>query len=225
MLPINSQFNYVASKRSEEGSSRHYLTESGQKVASVTTILSKTKDPAPLIAWRKRIGDAAADQITKEATSLGTLMHTHLENWIKGEQRPGGTNFGRVMAHKMADEIIAQGLCHVDEVWGIEVPLMFETFWAGTTDLVGVYKGEPAIMDFKTTIKPKTRERADDYRLQTVAYAMAHNATFGTNIRKMVIFMCSRDFQYQQFEFGLDDFEQDQMDWLARVDQYYRNHF
>jgi genome maintenance exonuclease 1 len=224
MITLNNLFDYKAAKRAEEGGSRHYLTESGQKVASVTTILSKTKDPAPLIAWRKRIGEAAANQITKESTDLGTLMHTHLENYIKGEDRPGGTNFGRVMAAKMADQIIANGLAHVDEVWGIEVPLIFDTFWAGTSDLVGVYKGEPAIMDFKTTIRPKTRERVDDYRLQTVAYSTAHDNMFGTKIRKLVIFMCSRDFQYQQFEFGMDDYERDQMDWLHRVEQYYRDH-
>lgn len=224
MIKISNLFDYKAARRSEEGGSRHYLTESGQKVASVTTILSKTKDPAPLIAWRKRIGEAAANQITKESTDLGTLMHTHLENYIKGEERPGGTNFGRVMATKMADQIIEHGLAHVDEVWGIEVPLMFDSFWAGTSDLVGIYKGEPAIMDFKTTIRPKTRERVDDYRLQTVAYAMAHDNMFGTKIRKLVIFMCSRDCQYQQFEFGMDDYEKDQMDWLERVEQYYRDH-
>lgn len=223
MIKLNPLYDYTRVSRSESNGSRHYLTESGEKVPSVTTILSKTKDPGPLLAWRKRIGDAAADQITKEATSLGTLMHTHLENYIRGEPRPGGTNFGRVMASQMADQIIKQGLCNVDEVWGIEVPLVFETFWAGTTDLVGVHKGEPAIMDFKTTIRPKTRARVDDYRLQTAAYAMCHNATFGTEIRKMVIFMCSRDMQYQEFEFGLDNWDQDQMDWLMRVDQYYQS--
>lgn len=220
--PLNNCYNYGIGRRSEENGSRHYLTESGQRVASVTTILSKTKDAKELIAWRKRIGDAAADQITKEATDLGSLMHTHLENHIRGEDRPGGSNFGRVMAQRMADTIITQGLVNVDEVWGIEVPLIFENFWAGTTDLVGIHKGQPAIMDFKTTRKPKTLARVDDYRLQTVAYAMAHNSTFGTDIRKMVIFMCSRDFEYQEFEFGLDNFEQDQMDWLMRVNAYYQ---
>ena len=219
--PLNNCYNYGIGRRSEENGSRHYLTESGQRVASVTTILSKTKDAKELIAWRKRIGDAAADQITKEATDLGSLMHTHLENHIRGEDRPGGSNFGRVMAQRMADTIINQGLVNVDEVWGIEVPLIFENFWAGTTDLVGIHKGQPAIMDFKTTRKPKTLARVDDYRLQTVAYMAAHNAMFGTNITKSVILMCSRDFQYQEFVWDIEDYDKNYLDWLQRVHQYY----
>lgn len=224
MTILNPIYDYAQVKRSENNGSRHYLTESGAKVPSVTTILSATKDPTHLIAWRKRIGDAAANQITKESTSLGTTMHTHLENYIKGEPRPTGNNVGRVMAQNMADVIINQGLCHVDEVWGIECPLMYDNLWAGTTDLVGVFKGVPAIMDFKTTIRPKTRERVDDYRLQLTAYRLSHDLTFNTQIKKLVVFMCSRNLEYQQFEFDLENFDADEMDWLNRVEQYYRDH-
>ena len=224
MIPITAPYNYGTGKRAEEGGQRFYLTENNAKVASVTTILSKTKDMTHLLAWKKRIGEEAANQITQESTGLGTMMHTHLENHIKGVERPGGTNTGRIMARNMADVIIREGLCNVDEVWGIEVPLIYDTLWAGTTDLVGVHKGEPAIMDFKTTIRPKTRDRVDDYRLQLVAYASAHNLTFGTDIRKLVVFMVSRDLQYQEFTFGLENFDQDVADWVARVEKYYYNH-
>lgn len=224
MITLNPLYDYGVGKRAEVNGVRHYLTESGHKVPSVTTILSRTKDMGPLMEWRKRVGDAAADTITRESADLGTMMHTHLENWIKGEPRPGGTNTGRVMARQMADVIIQQGLAHVDEVWGIEVPLVYDTLWAGTTDLVGVYKGEPAIMDFKTTIRPKTRDRVDDYRLQTCAYIAAHNLTFGTNISKAVIFMCSRDLQYQEFVWEANDYDQSLADWVERVQQYYHQH-
>jgi ATP-dependent exoDNAse (exonuclease V) beta subunit len=224
MIKLNNQFTYGEHSRKEINGSRHYLTESGTPVPSVTTILSKTKDMTHLMEWRKRVGDEKAAEITKESTSLGTTMHTHLENYILGKPRPGGTNLGRVMAQQMADVIIQNGLRHVDEVWGTEVPLIYDTIWAGTTDLVGVYKGEPAIMDFKNTIRPKKRDHVDDYRLQLTAYQMAHDLTFGTQIKKCVIFMCSRDLQYQEFVWDLEHMEQNCADWVARVEQYYADH-
>lgn len=224
MIPINNKFTYGEHKRKEVNGSRHYLTESSVPVPSVTTILSATKDMTHLKAWKARVGDEKAAEITKESTGLGTTMHTHLENYILGKPRPGGTNLGRIMAQQMADVIIQNGLCHVDEVWGTEVPLIYDTIWAGTTDLVGVFKGEPAIMDFKNTIRPKKREYVDDYRLQLTAYAGSHNLTFGTDISKLVIFMVSRDLQYQEFVWDLNDWEQNWQDWVTRVEQYYEKH-
>jgi len=218
------KFCYSKPSRSEEQGNRHYLSSTGQKIVSVTTILSKTKDMTHLNAWKARIGEAKAQEITKESTDLGTMMHTHLENYIKGDERPGGTNTGRIMARNMADKIIQHGLSQVDEVWGIEAPLIYDTMWAGTTDLVGIHMGKPAIMDFKTTIRPKTRDRVDDYRLQLTAYALAHNLTFGTDISKCVVFMCSRDLEYQEFVWDIGDFDQNVLDWVSRVEQYYYKH-
>lgn len=215
------QFDYGAVKRVEQNGHRHYTDAQGNRMPSVTTILGKTKDLAPLLAWRKRIGESAANQVTRESADLGTMMHTHLEHHILGTSRPSGSNVGRLMAKNMADVIINHGLCDVQEVWGVEVPLLYETFWAGTTDLVGLHAGEPAIMDFKTTIRPKTRERVEDYRMQLCAYIAAHNWMFGTNIKKGVIFMCSRDLEYQEFVWNVDDYEKNFVDWLLRVEAYY----
>jgi len=224
MIPIEPRYQYRKTERAEVNGSRHYVAPGGYRVPSVTTILSQSKDMAHLLEWRKRIGDAAADQITRESTSLGTMMHTHLENYIKREERPSGTNLGRVMARNMADVIIKNGLSKVDEVWGIEVPLLYSNLWAGTTDLAGVWDGVPAIMDFKTTIRPKTLERVEDYFLQLTAYILAHNLCYGTNIKHGVIFMVSRDLQYQQFVLEPKDTERYETQWLERLGKYYDKH-
>ena len=224
MIPINPLYNYGAINRVEDNSGRKYVDPNGNKIASVTTILGKSRDMSHLDEWKKRIGEDAANQITRESADLGTMMHTHLERFIKREDRPGGTNLGRVMARNMADVIIEQGLNNVEEVWGIEVPLIYDTLWAGTTDVVGVWKGKPAIMDFKTTIRPKKRDRVDDYRLQLTAYRMAHNFAFGTKIETCVVFMCSRDLTYQEFEFDSSGFDQDEIYWVSRVEKYYTDH-
>ena len=153
MIKYNPIYTYKKLDRQDGGGQgRVYVDDVGNKIPSVTTILSKTKDMKHLIAWKKRIGEDKAKQITEESAGLGTTMHAHLEAYVLGEQRPGGNNYGRLMAQRMADTVISEGLIDVDEVWGVESHLYYENLWAGTTDLVGMYMGRPAIMDFKTTI-------------------------------------------------------------------------
>ena len=224
-MKINPIYPYKKLDRQDgNGNGRVYVDEVGHKIPSVTTILSKTKDMTHLIAWKKRVGETQAKQITEEAAGLGTTMHAHLEAYVLGQERPGGTNYGRMMAKRMADVVIDEGLVDVDEVWGVETHLHFDNLWAGTTDLVGLYNGKPAIMDFKTTIKPKKREWVEDYKLQLAAYSMAHNLLYGTDIQTTVVFMVSRDFEFQKFVWEGDEFAESQVQWSNRVADYYNKH-
>jgi hypothetical protein len=222
MIKYNPIYTYKKLDRQDGGGQgRVYVDDVGNKIPSVTTILSRTKDMSHLIAWKKRIGEDKAKQITEESAGLGTTMHAHLEAYVLGEPRPGGNNYGRLMAQRMADTVIAEGLIDVDEVWGVESHLYYENLWAGTTDLVGMYMGRPAIMDFKTTIKPKKREWVEDYRLQLAAYAMAHNNIHGTNIETTVVFMVSRECEFQKFVWSGHEFEESTMLWSQKVSDYY----
>ncbi len=200
---------------------RVYLTPDGESLPSVTTILSATKDMTHLNEWRDRIGHDKAAQITKEASGVGTAMHGNLERFIAGMQRQPGNNPVHIQANAMADVIIAEGLSKVSEVWAMEQSLYFPGLYSGTTDLVAVHEGEPAVCDYKQTNKPKKAEWVEDYYLQLMAYILAHNEVYGTNIRKGVIFMCSRDFQYQQFTLESKDFNKWQDAWLNKVEEYY----
>lgn len=200
---------------------RVYLTPDGEKLPSVTTILGATKDMTHLNEWKKRIGEEKAAQITKEAAGVGTAMHANLERFLIGEQRQPGNNPVHVQANKMADIIIENGISKVNEVWAMEQSLYFPGLYSGTTDLVGIYDGEPAVMDHKQTNKPKKDEWIDDYKIQLVAYIMAHNEVYSTDIKRGIVFMCSRDLQYQQFEVKPEDFNYWQDQWLKKVEEYY----
>ena len=200
---------------------RVYLTPDGESLPSVTTILSATKDMTHLNEWRDRIGHDKAAQITKEASGVGTAMHGNLERFVAGMQRQPGNNPVHIQANSMADVIIAQGLSKVSEVWAMEQSLYFPGLFSGTTDLVGVHEDEPAVMDYKQTNKPKKAEWVEDYYLQLMAYILAHNEVYGTDIRKGVIFMCSRAFEYQQFTLESKDFNKWQDAWLNKVEEYY----
>lgn len=216
------RFQYKSCKQINDPVSRKrvYVTPDGESLPSVTTILSSTKDMTHLNEWKKRVGVENAARITKEAAGIGTAMHNNLERYIAGIERMPGKNLVHVQANKMADVIINNGLKYVDEVWAMEQSLYFPGLYSGTTDLCGVFKGDPAIMDYKQTNKPKKDEWIQDYKLQLVAYALAHNEVYGTNIRRGIVFMCSRNLEYQQFEVTSDDFDYWTEQWLQKIEQY-----
>ena len=215
------RFDYKELSKTAKNGKRHYETPDGRQVPSVTTVLSATKDMTHLHAWRKRIGAEKAAQITQESANIGTVMHSSLEKHVKGEARKPGSNLIHQKAHKMANVIIDNGLKDVSEVWGSEVSLHYPELYAGTTDLVGVYKNAPAIMDFKQARKLKKKEWVEDYYLQLVAYAEAHNKIYDTQIKTGRIFICTQNNQFQTFD--IDNYDQWVGKWYSKLEQYYKS--
>ena len=225
MSLITEKFKYERLKRVEVDGKRRYAAPGGAPVASVTTILDATKDKTHLIAWKKRVGEKKAQEIVTEAAGVGTRMHKYLEDYIDTSEWPEpGSNPYAQQAHMMATQIKENAMVDVDEIWGSEVPLYVPNIYAGTTDLVGVYKSQPCIIDFKQTNKPKKVEWVEDYFLQLTAYALAHNEVHGTNIREGHIFMCSRAGEYQQFDLWPHEFDEWANEWWSRVYTYYEKH-
>jgi genome maintenance exonuclease 1 len=226
MSLLINKYNYKQLTRDESTGKRLYVTPDGSKVPSVTTILDKTKPQEAreaLANWRKAIGEQKAQQITTEAASRGTRMHKYLEDYIKGEPlKESVSNPYAEQSLKMAKIVIEQGFSKINEVWGSEVPLYFPELYAGTTDCCGIHDGDEAILDFKQTNKPKKIEYIEDYFIQLTAYATAHNEVHGTNIRKGVILMCSKDYEYQEFILEPKDFDYWTERWCQRVSEYYR---
>jgi len=226
MTLLQERFTYAKLSRDESQGKRLYACPDGSKVPSVTTILDKTKPAESRLAlanWKKAVGEVKAQEIVTEAASRGTRMHTYLEDYIKGEPlKETVTNPYAQQSLDMAKIVVAQGFPKIKEVWGSEVPLYFPELYAGTTDCVGIHDGDESILDFKQTNKPKKLEWIDDYFLQLTAYALAHNEIHGTNIRKGVILMCSKDYQYQEFILEPKDFDYWTNRWCDRVSEYYR---
>ena len=223
-MKINKQFNYPKSMRSVINGGRHYDID-GDKLPSVTTILSACQSDekkASLAAWKARMGDKAADEVRDTAAARGTSMHTYLEHYLDGTGYKDLTTLGK-QAEVMANKIIESGLGDLEELWGLETTLYYPDLYAGATDVVGVYGGQPAIIDFKQSNKPKRREWILDYFEQLGAYAMAHNQVYGTKIQSGIVLMCTKDFMFQKFEVSGREFVGHQHAFLRKVDQYYKN--
>jgi len=220
-----NKFNYTPIKKETVDGSRKYATPDGEKLPSVTTILDATKSEESkkaLHEWRNRMGHKRAQEITTEAAGRGTRMHKFIEDYIKeGILKEPGSNPYSKQSHTMAKSIIDQGLCKVNEAWGVEVPLYFPKIYAGTTDLCGIHDGNEAIMDHKQSNKVKKREWIEDYFVQSAAYANAHNEVYGTKIRKGVIFMCTADNQYLEFVIAGAEFDKYTDLWFRKLDEYY----
>ena len=122
------KFDYAAMSRQSINGKRYYSTPTGEKLPSVTTILSATMPQEKIDGlnnWRNAVGHQKAETITKEAAGVGTAMHKMLEEHCLGISKPPGTNLVQKIAHPMAQKIIAEGLIHLDECWGVEIPLYF----------------------------------------------------------------------------------------------------
>lgn len=222
MSLIKPRYQYKKFSKKNIGGSRKYMIGENHHLPSVTTIIDSQADKSFLYEWRQRVGPQRATEISTEASGRGTRMHAFLEYFIKyGDVKPPGSNPYSKQARKMADVVLERALAYVDEFWGIEVNLYIPNLYAGTTDLVGVYKGNPAICDYKQANKPKKEEWVDNYKLQLVAYAEAHNELYNTDIQEGHVFMCSAAYEYQQFDIWPSEYGYWRDRWYENLYKYW----
>ena len=218
----NKRFTYPKSSRSLVMGQRHYEIDT-DKLPSVTTIISQTQDKEKqeaLAAWKAKVGEIEAERVKNVAASRGTAMHSILEHYLEKNNVLDLTETGQE-AHKMANKIIEEGFPDLEEIWGSEVTVYYPGLYAGATDLVGIYMGRDSIIDFKQSNKPKKAEWITDYKLQMVAYAMAHNYVYRTDIDQGVILMCTPDLFFQRFIINGREFRELKLEWLKRIDAFY----
>lgn len=205
---------------SQEGM-RLYNISDGVYYPSITTVLSGTvpeEKKKSLQAWRDSVGHAEADRISLEATTNGTAVHEIIEKYLNGDKAAADDGVYS-KAQISAFNAIKVKLSEINEVWAQEAALYsHELGVAGRCDCVGLYKGNPAIIDFKTSSKFKKAKDIEDYFLQLTAYGIMFDEMYGTSICHGVILMVSAGSFPQEFRINLKDFEHKLKD---RVSQFY----
>ena len=196
-----------------------------EKLPSVTSILQATQGEekkASLANWKARVGTAEANRIKNDASSRGTLMHSHLEKYLLGQLNLELIKEEDNKSKKMADEIIEKGIRgKLSEIFGTEATLYYPGKYAGTCDAVGVYEGQETIIDFKQSNKPKKEEWIEDYFLQLGAYSLAHNIVYNSRITQGIILLCTVDNLFQDFRIQGKKLQEYQNKFLEKVEQYY----
>ena len=137
------------------------------------------------------MGHAEADAFTAEAARRGESVHWLLEQYFNGVQVADIDYTKSIESDiKMFKSIIKFNARNVTKVYCQEVALYSHDLQvAGRVDLVGEWKGVPAIIDFKTSGRMKSDKDIIDYWLQICFYATAYNEMYGTNINRGVILM------------------------------------
>ena len=167
-------------------------------MTSVTGILAKDS----ILAWRQRIGEDKADQITKAATSRGNEVHRLAELYLKNELFSQENLFDKPKSntYKMFEalsEVLDQ---NVGMVRAIEAPLYSHNLRVGgRVDLIAEWESELAVIDFKTSSKPKKEQWIDNYFMQSSAYAQMFEELTEININKIVIAVALENLGTQVF--------------------------
>jgi len=170
-------------RRNVEGK-RVYETPDGSHYPSVTTITSQLSKDA-IVAWRKRVGDEVANQITRKATSRGTSVHKLCEDYCLNEldeSKIMPANFEMFNALKgCLDD-------HVDNIRSVE-GFLYSNYLrtAGQVDLIAEYDGKLSIIDFKTSKKKKPESWIQGYFLQAAAYSFMFEERTNIKVPQLVV--------------------------------------
>jgi len=148
---------------------RRYKTPIGD-LPSVTTVIGQSMDKTGLDRWRESIGDEEADGIVNQARVRGRELHDLAENYVRNN--PNYADEAMPINLDTFRQVKALLDKNLETVYGIELPLWSKVLrTAGQADMIGKWQGKNAIIDYKTSLKPKTEERCLGYLLQGTTYA------------------------------------------------------
>lgn len=171
------------------------------KLVSITSVTSHFNKEI-FVKWRKKVGDVEADRITKLATSRGTDMHTLTEYFLKNQDLPKDI----LPISEFLFNISKSTLKNINNIHALEGSLYSKQLGiAGTVDCIAEYNGELAIIDFKTSKKPKPREWIEHYFVQCMAYACMLYEITGIMVKKLVIIMACENGEcivYEEYDKG-----------------------
>lgn len=181
------------------------------KLCSITSVISHHNRHI-FSKWRKKVGEEEANKVTKAATSRGTDMHTLAELHLKNDVLPEISPISKFLF-----KIATPYLNKIDNIHALESSLYSKQLGvAGTVDCIAEYEGELAIIDFKTSKKPKPKEWIEHYFVQCAAYACMLYEMTDIPVKKFVILMSCENGECVVYE------EYDKTKYVKLLTQYIR---
>ena len=179
------------------------------KLVSITSVTSHFNKDI-FVKWRKKVGNEEADRISKRATKRGTDMHTLVEHYMKNEELPEVPPISDFLF-----KISKANLKRINNIYALEGSLYSKQLGiAGTVDCIAEYDGELAIIDFKTSAKPKPRGWIEHYFVQCMAYGCMLYELTGISVKKLVIIMACENGECVVYE------ERDKSKYIKLLTEY-----
>ena len=139
-------------------------------------------------------------------------MHTLVEHHLKNEGLPKVQPISDFLF-----KISKEKLKLINNIYALEGSLYSKQLGvAGTVDCIAEYDGELAIIDFKTSAKPKPREWIDHYFVQCMAYGCMLYELTGISVKKLVIIMACENGECVVYE------ERDKSKYIKLLSKYIR---
>ena len=179
ILPIEMKAEMIDGKR-------YYVTPTGGKYPSITTVISNNaKKQAGLAKWRARVGKEKAQAKTTRGCNRGTRYHKLVEDYINNEldtKKYKDMPLPWTMFHSSREV-----LDRINRVYLQEAALYSDYLQiAGRVDCIAEYEGELSIIDFKTAEAPKKELYLYDYFVQECGYACMLQEVYGVTVKKLV---------------------------------------
>jgi len=194
---------------------RYYKVPEGDELVRLVSITSVTshKNRQFFAEWRKKVGEEEANKITKQATSRGTDMHTLCEIYLKNLKLPSDV----LPISQMLFQTAKPYLNNINNIRALENSLYSKVLGiAGTVDCIAEYNGELAVIDFKTSKKPKPKDWIEHYFVQCAAYACMLYEITGIIVKKFVIIMACENGECEIYE------EYDKTKYIKLLTEYIR---
>ena len=164
---------------------------------SVTTVIGHSKKKS-IMEWRQKVGEEEANKISKRASTRGNKCHKLCELYLENKS-----------ISKYKDDPLSMGLFYqikpyldsINNIHALEAPLCSDVLkLAGRVDCIAEYKGELAIIDFKTSTKEKREEWIHDYFAQETAYAIMFQELTNLQVKKLVTIIACETGEPQVFD-------------------------
>ena len=198
---IHEDVPFVPIERETIDGVRYYKamgTDKLIRLPSITSVIShRNKDKFK--AWRAKVGEQEANNITRKATHRGTDAHTLIEEYLNNvepDEMSDVLPLSEFLFKQAKPTLnrINNILCQEQSLWSFEIGI------AGSVDCIAEFDGELSIIDFKTSAKPKPREWIEDYFVQCAAYACMLYEMKDIMVKKFVIVMTCENGEVEVYE-------------------------
>lgn len=191
---VKLDFDVPKLKQINEDGTRFYLTPKGNKYPSVTTVLS-AYNRKEIMEWRKRVGEEAANKISRAASTRGTAFHKVCENYLNNNAIELRTPI-EVERFKQFKPFLER----INKIHAQELRMYSEHLrMAGTVDCIAEFDGRLSVIDFKTSSKLKEKQNIENYFMQCTAYSIMFEELFKIPVSKTVILIAVDEHDPQLF--------------------------